>query len=150
MASVGYTARNEAPSSGFTAGGTMSVPRASPSDNDGAGHALGVEPSGESPFRLLGQDVPSGSGQTRGGLLAEGAIEALQQVVDRLGGGIPVGAIRRRIVDASTGVLEPSLQEIRVFGHAGPRGMAQSINWDDTSSSRKQTARKSPTKGRTP
>jgi hypothetical protein len=34
--------RSEAPSSGFTAGGTMSVPGASDSDNDGAGHALGA------------------------------------------------------------------------------------------------------------
>ena len=53
------------------------------------------------------------------GALAQGALEALLQIVDRFRGGIPVGAIRHRFVESSPGMTESSLEEIRVFGQCG-------------------------------
>jgi hypothetical protein len=51
--------------------------------------------------------------------LAQGALEALLQVVDCFRGGIPVRAIRHRLIEPSPGMTESSLEEIRVFGQCG-------------------------------
>jgi hypothetical protein len=51
--------------------------------------------------------------------LAQGALETLRQVVDRFRGGIPVRAVRHRLIEPSTGMTESSLEEIRVFGQSG-------------------------------
>lgn len=51
--------------------------------------------------------------------LAQGTLEALLQVVDGLRGGIPVWAVRHRLIESSPGMTESSLQEIRVFGQCG-------------------------------
>ena len=53
------------------------------------------------------------------GALAQGALEALLQVVDRFCGGIPVRAVRHRLIESSPGMTESSLEEIRVFGQCG-------------------------------
>lgn len=60
-------------------------------------------------------------GSEANGSLAEGAREALRQVVDGFSRGIPVRAVRRRLIEPSTGMTEPSLEEIWVFGQcSGP------------------------------
>jgi hypothetical protein len=51
--------------------------------------------------------------------LAQGALEALLQVVDRFGGGIPVRAVRHRLIEPSPSVTESSLEKIRVFRQCG-------------------------------